>query len=142
MRDPKLLEPSIFACLITYIFRHVLISSLTIILSVVLHSSEKNDLGKGNHLTKDEPDINHLDIRGGGQALHFADEDGGHHQHGGQVHTQGRLKEERLEEGGGKGDCSQKEGREVGGHHLARDLPLHLNSHAEAVFARFECFVI
>ena len=35
-----------------------------------------------------------------------------------QVHTQGRLKEERLEEGGGEGDCVKKKGREVGGHHL------------------------
>ena len=82
------------------------------------------------------PDVNHLDVRGGGQALHLADEDGGHHQHGGQVHTQGRLKEERLEEGGGKGDCSQKKGREVGGHHLACDLPLQNNAHAYALFTR------
>ena len=34
----------------------------------------------------------------------------GHHQHGGQVHTQGCFKEERLDEGGGKGDYSEKEG--------------------------------
>ena len=74
-------------------------------------------------MAKDQPDVNHLDVGGGGKAFHLAHEDGGHHQHGGQVHAQGRLKEERLEEGGGKGDCSQKNGREVGGHHLACDLP-------------------
>ena len=51
-----------------------------------------------------------LSSRGGGQALHITDEDGGHHQHGGQVHTQGCFKEERLDEGGGKGDYSEKEG--------------------------------
>ena len=39
---------------------------------------------------EDEPDVNHLDVRGGGQALHLADEGGGHHQYGGQVHIQGR----------------------------------------------------
>ena len=68
-----------------YIFQHVPISSMAIIPSVVLHSSEKNNLGKGNHLTKDEPNVNHLDVGGGGQALHLADEDGRHHQHGCQV---------------------------------------------------------
>ena len=103
---------------------------MTKIPSVVLHGSEKNDLGEGNHLAKDEPDVNHLDVGGGGQALHLANEDGGHDQHGGQVHAQGCLKEERLEEGGGKGDCSQKKGREVGGHHFTCDLPLHHNNHA------------
>ena len=77
---------------------------MAIIPSVVLHGSEKSDLGEGNHLAKDEPDVNHLDVGGGGQALHLADEDGGHHQHGGQVHTQSCLEEEGFEEGGGKGD--------------------------------------
>ena len=102
---------------------------LLLVFSVVLHSSEKNNLSKGNHLAEDKPDVDHLDVRGGGQALHLADEDGGHHQHGGQVHTQGRLKEEGLEEGGGKGDCSQKKGREVGRHHHAYNLPFHDKLH-------------
>ena len=113
---------------------------MAIIPSVVLHGSEKNDLGEGNHLAKDEPDVNHLDVGGGGQALHLANEDGGHDQHGGQVHAQGCLKEERLEEGGGKGDCSQKKGGEVGGHHLTCDLSLHDNNHAKAIFAIFKGF--
>ena len=33
-----------------------------------------------------KPDVNHLDVRGGGQALHLGDKDGGHHQHGHHVH--------------------------------------------------------
>ena len=72
--------------------------------SLIFHSSEQDNLDKRIDLAKDQPDVNHLDVRGGGKALHLADEDGGHHQHGGQVHTQGCLKEERLEESGGKGD--------------------------------------
>ena len=76
---------------------------------VVLYGSEKDNFGKGNHLAEDEPDVNHLDVRGGGQALHLADKDGGQHQHGGQVHTQSRLKEKGLEEGGGKGDRNENE---------------------------------
>merc|ERR1719209_1822822 len=61
---------------------------------MILHGSEKNHLSERHHLAEDEPDVNHLDVRGGGQALHLADEDGSHHQHGGQVHAQGCLKEE------------------------------------------------
>ena len=91
-------------------------------------------------MAKDQPDVNHLDVRGGGQALHLAHEDGGHHQHGGQVHTQGCLKEERLEEGGGKGDRCQKKGRKIGGHHLACNLSLHNNTHAKAIAVVFRDF--
>ena len=65
-----------------------------------------------------------LSSRGGGQALHITDEDGGHHQHGGQVHAQGGLKEEGLEEGGGEGDGKKKEGGEEGSHQLADELSL------------------
>ena len=100
---------------------------------MVLISCKKNNLSEMNSLSEDKPDVNHLDIRGGGQALHLADEDGGHYQHGGQVHTPSCFKEERLEEGGGNGDCSQKTGREVSGYHLACDLPLHYKNHAKAL---------
>ena len=79
-----------------------------LILSLVLHGSEKNNLCKGDHLAEDEPDVDHLDVRGGGQDLHLADEDGRHHQHGGEVHTQGSLEEERFEECGGKGYHREK----------------------------------
>ena len=48
-----------------------------------------------------------------------------------QVHTQGCLKEERLEEGGGEGDCSQKKGREVGRHQLAYHFPFHGYRHSQ-----------
>ena len=110
------------------------------VVSVVFHRSEENNLNERNHLAEDEPDVNHLDVRSGGQALHLADEDGGHQQHSSQIDTQSRLKEERLEEGGGKGDCSQKKGREVGGHHFACDLPLHHNNHAYSFFSLFKDF--
>ena len=111
-----------------------------LVFPVVLHGSEEYNLSKGNHLADDKPDVDHLDVRGGRQALHLADEDGGHHQHSGQVHTQGRLKEERLEEGGGKSDRSQKKGWEVGGHHLADDLPFHHHNHAESLNGHFGHF--
>ena len=96
----------------------------------ILHCSEKHHLNKGQKLAKNKPAVNHSDFWGGGQALHLADEDCGHHQHGRQVHAQGSLEEEGLEEGGGKGDCQQKEGREVGGHYLTDKLSLHHNQNS------------
>ena len=77
-----------------------------------LHGSEKHNLGE-------RPQLNW-------EALHLADEDRRYHQHGGQVHAQSCLKEERLEEGGGVGDQHEEEGGEVGGHHLAHDLSFQL----------------
>ena len=93
-------------------------------------------------MTENEPDIDHLDVRGGGQAFHLADEDGGHHQHGRQVHAQCCLKEERLEEGGGKGDGSQEKGRKVRGHHFACNLSFHYKNHSYALFVTIKCFVV
>ena len=37
------------------------------IISVILHSGEENNLYKRNHLAEDQPDVNHLDVRGGGK---------------------------------------------------------------------------
>ena len=55
------------------------------------------NLCKGNKLSKNEPNVNHLDIGGGGQRLGHADEEGGQHQQRGQVHCYLRLEEEGLE---------------------------------------------
>ena len=76
----------------------------------MFHGSHENDLCKWQELTKNQQVVDHLGGRGGGQALHLADEDGLHHQHGGQVHAQSCLKEKRLEEGGGVGDHHEKHG--------------------------------
>ena len=94
----------------------------------------EHHLNKWNQLAEDEPVVDHLGGRGGGQALHLADEDRGHHQHGGQVHAEGRLEEERLEEGGGKGDGDEEEKGKEGGHHLACDLSLQNHFHTQTVW--------
>ena len=86
-------------------------------------------LSEWNELTEDEPYVNHLGIGGQREFLHHADKDCRHHQHVGQVHGEGGLEEERLEEGGGKGDHEEEEGGEVGGQHLTRDLSLEEDSH-------------
>ena len=88
-----------------YAICKIIVALLLLLCPLVLYGCQEDDLGEGNHLAEDEPTVNHLDVGGGGQALHLADEDRGHHQHRCQVHTQGGLEEEGLEEGGGKGDC-------------------------------------
>ena len=103
-----------------------------------LQGCYEHHLNKWNQLAEDEPVVDHLGGRGGGQALHLADEDGRHHQHGGQVDAQGSFKEEGLEEGGGKSDGQQKEGREVSGHNFADELPLHHNQHSQAAMVVIE----
>ena len=102
----------------------------------MLPDREKNHLGKGNQLTEDQPVVDHLDGRGRGQVLNLADEDGGHHQRGGQVHAEGCLKEERLEEGGGISYHHEEKRREAGGHHLTHDIPLQIYCHMDS-FAWF-----
>ena len=83
------------------------VSANSFSLSEVLHCSEKHHLDERQELRENKPHIDHPDVGGGGQALHLADEDGRHDQHGGQVDTQGGLEEERLEEGGAVGDGDQ-----------------------------------
>ena len=51
-----------------------------------VHPSIEQNLCKGDQLDKYEPNINHLDIGGGWQALGHTDEQCGQHQEGGQVH--------------------------------------------------------
>ena len=100
----------------------------------ILHCSEKHHLNKGQKLAKNKPAVNHSDFWGGGQALHLADEDGRHDQHGRQVHTEGGLEEEGLEECGGKGDGNQQKRWEVGRHHLTGDLSPKHNHHLDPIF--------
>lgn len=54
--------------------------------------------------------VYHLDIRGGGQALHPAGEEAGHHKHS------YKVKEERLDEGVCKGDGCEKQRKEIDCH--------------------------
>ena len=66
--------------------------------SVKVHVGVKKNLHKRNHLCKDQPNINHLHIGRGGQALGHADEERGEDQERGQVHSNHCFKKEILEE--------------------------------------------
>ena len=81
---------------------------------------------KRNKLSKDEPDVNHLDIGGGGQRLGHADEEGSQHQQRGQVHCDLSLEEERLEEVGGVDDAEDEYGGQEGGQELIHCLLFHM----------------
>ena len=78
-------------------------------------------------MTKYEPDVDHLDIGGGGQRLRHADEEGGQHQQRGQVHRHHRLEEERLEEVGGIDNAEDEDSWQVGGENLIDNSPVHHN---------------
>ena len=66
--------------------------------------------GKWDKQAEDQPDIEHLHVRRGRQLGNLGREDGGHHQHDGQVHCEARLKVLCLEEGGGIADAEQEQG--------------------------------
>ena len=91
--------------------------------------SSQDDLKEGDHQTADQPDVDHLHVRGGGQLLYLAGEDSGHHQHDGQVHGNSVAKEIFVKEDGGEGDEEQEDGGKVGGQQLSGHLPLEDNGH-------------
>ena len=68
-----------------------------IFLSEIINISMQKNLKERNHQAENHPDINHLDIRGCGKAATDADEKGGQNQHGGHIHCDSSLKEERFE---------------------------------------------
>ena len=98
-----------------------------------LDCCSQDDLKEGDHQTGDQPDVDHLHVRCGGQLLYLAGEDGCHHQHDGQVHGNGVAKEVFVEEDGGEGDEEQEDGGEVGGHQLCDYLPLEFYGHGHHV---------
>ena len=48
-----------------------------------LNCSSEDDFKEGDNQTEDQPDVDHLHVRGGGQLFYLAGEDGGHDQHDG-----------------------------------------------------------
>ena len=123
--------PWLFLLCVFFVFVHFLFANIianNFSLPEVLHCSEKHHLNERQELGKNKPHVDHPDVRGGGQALHLADEDGRHDQHGGQVHAEGGLEEEGLEEGGGVGDGDQQKRWKVGRHHLTYGQSINQSS--------------
>ena len=72
--------------------------SFTIHTSVRVHPGVKKNLCEGNHLGEDEPDINHLHIGSGREALGDTDEEGCQDKEGSQVDCHHSFKKEVFEE--------------------------------------------
>ena len=85
--------------------------------------------GEGDEEADNEPDIDHLGVRRGGQLFYLGREDGRHDQHDGQVHGEASLEVFGFEEGGHVGGDQQEQGGQVGGQHLRLDLPLQGDDH-------------
>ena len=77
-----------------------------------LNCGSEDNFKEGDNQAEDQPDVNHLHVRGGGQLLYLAGEDGGHHQHDGQVHSNSIAKQVFIKEDGGEGDEEQEDGWE------------------------------
>ena len=75
-----------------------------------LNCSSEDDFKEGDNQAEDQPDVNHLHVRGGGQLLYLAGEDGRHHQHNGQVDCKRIAKHVSFKEGGGVGDEEKEDG--------------------------------
>ena len=69
-----------------------------------LNRSSEDDFKEGDNQAEDQPDVDHLHVRGGGQLLYLAGEDGGHHQHDSQVHSNGIAKKISVKENCDKSD--------------------------------------
>ena len=88
---------------------------------------------EGDNQAEDQPDVDHLHVRSGRQLHNLAGEDGGHHQHDGQVHGDGVAKQALVKEDGDKCDEEQQDGGEVGGQQLCGNLPLQFQGHVHHV---------
>ena len=84
--------------------------ALHITFSVTLHDGLKEHLDEGNELSKYEPEIDHLDVGGGGKLVHGSSEDCGHHQHYSQIHRYDRFEIEGVEKHRYKGDEDEEDG--------------------------------
>ena len=62
------------------LFRNPLFTS-TLLLHQPLDDSDKESLGEGDHLSKDQPVLDPLEVGGGGQLVEDADQQGGDRQH-------------------------------------------------------------
>ena len=83
-------------------------------------------------MRKYEPDVDHLDVGGLGQAAGDADEQGGEHQEGGQVHRHRRLEEEVLEEVGRVDYGEDKDGGQIDSQDGVQDSSLEDQGHLDS----------
>ena len=67
------------------------------VLPHIVNPTSQQNIYEGDEKGGQEPELNHLDVGGEGEAGHHRDEHTGQHQHYGQVHSYCRLKVEGFE---------------------------------------------
>ena len=75
-----------------------------------LDCSSEDNFKEGDNQAEDQPDVDHLHVRGGGQLLYLAGKDGGHHQHYGQVDSNYVAEEVIVEKVGGIHNEEEEDG--------------------------------
>ena len=75
-----------------------------LVLSVAFNGRLDQGERKRDKEAEDQPEVNHLGVWRRWELLYLAGENGRHHQHDGQVHSEARLKVDWLEVDGGVAD--------------------------------------
>ena len=91
------------------------------IYSVGVHPGVQQHLCEGDQLGEDEPDINQLDIGGGGEGSRNTDEQGSQDKEGGQVYSDHCLEEEILKEVCSIDNAKEENGWEVNCQNCVHD---------------------
>ena len=121
------------------LFRNPLFTSV-LLLHQPLDDSDKESLGEWDHLSKDQPVLDPLEVGGGGQLVEDADQQGGDRQHHREVHRDGGVEELRqLEEGGDVAEDDQEERGKEGVFRLNGQSSLERDLHLNNVFIRILC---
>ena len=76
------------------------------------------------HLGKDQPNVDHLDISRLRKAVGHADEQGGEDEEGGEVDRDNGFKEKLLEKVGAVDNYHDEEGGDINGHYGIHYTPL------------------
>ncbi len=91
------------------------------LISQAVNVGVKEDLQEGHEQIEDEPDVYHLHVRRGGEAVEDADEEGGQDEKGGQVHSNNGFEKEGFEVTRAEADYAQEDGGQVGGQDGGQD---------------------
>ena len=86
-------------------------------------------LKERDELSKNEPDIDHLDVGSFGEGTRHTDEQGRENQLGSQIHSNNSFKKEILEEVCSIDNGENEKGGEVGGQQLVENPPFEHHCH-------------
>ena len=94
----------------------------------VVNDACEQDINEGDGEVEEEPDVDHLDVRGDRKASNNRDEHAGEDQHDGEVDSNGRFKIERFEVVGDVTDDVEKNCWDVHGENDTKEPSAKHNS--------------